>query len=81
MNAEEILNQKLEERRKIFNNLFSSPEGKIVYKDLRSALVINPELMTRQYTNDDALASHIQVGMRLAFQYIDDFLNLNTINE
>ena len=52
-----------------------------INKDLRTALVINPESITREYTCDDVLASHLQVGMRLAFQYIDDYLDLNTINK
>ncbi len=54
----------------IFNNVFGTADGLVVYKDLRNALVINPELISREYTSDDNLASHVQVGMRLAFQYI-----------
>jgi hypothetical protein len=80
-NVDIKLQEKLIERKRIFNTIFGSAEGLIVYKDLRSALVINPELITRQYTNDDVLSSHLQVGMRLAFQYIDDFLDLKTINK
>lgn len=78
---EKRIEEKQAERIRIFNYVFGTPEGKIVYKNLRSALVVNPELITKQYTNDDQLASHLQVGMRLAFKYIDDFLELKTINK
>lgn len=78
---EKRVKEKQAERIKIFNNVFGTPEGKVVYKNLRSALVVNPELITNQYTNDDQLASHLQVGMRLAFKYLDGFLELETINK
>ncbi len=78
---EKRIEEKQAERIRIFNYVFGTLEGKIVYKNLRSALVVNPELITKQYTNDDQLASHLQVGMRLAFKYIDDFLELKTINK
>ena len=81
IDAEKHLQEKLIERKRIFNTVFGSAEGLIVYKDLRTALVINPELISREYTCDDVLSSHLQVGMRLAFQYIDDYLDLNTINK
>ena len=81
MELEKKLQEKLLERKQIFNNVFGTADGLVVYKDLRNALVINPELISREYTCDDNLASHVQVGMRLAFGYIDDFLDLNTINK
>jgi len=75
----ELYKQKLEERHQIFNDVFNSPSGQIVYKDLRNCLVVNPELITNQMTNDIEKSALIQVGMRVAFQYIDNYLNYKTI--
>jgi hypothetical protein len=84
MNQDEILKKiqvKQEERERIFNYVFGSKEGLIVYKDLLSALVINPEFLTKELTNDIEKEALIQFGMKIAFQYIDNFLLLETINK
>jgi hypothetical protein len=75
----EKIDKKIEERERIFNYLFQTPEGQIVYKDLRTALVINPEFLTKDLTNDIEKEALIQYGMKIAFQYIDNNLNLQTI--
>ena len=72
---------KVEERARVFNYLFNTEEGKVVYKDLRQALVINPELITNQHTSNIKEASLIQMGMRFAFNYIDEYLDYKIINK
>ena len=81
MTYEEQLKAKLEERTRIFNYLFNTEEGKVVYKDLRQALVINPELITNQHTSNINEASLIQMGMRFAFNYIDEYLDYKITNK
>ena len=81
MDIELKIKEKLEERTKIFNNVFNTPEGQVVYKDLRNALVINPESITSLHTNNITESALIQVGMRLAFGYIDNFLDYKISNK
>jgi hypothetical protein len=52
---------------------FSSHEGKKVLDDLQNSLCVNSDFLTTSYPHDHA--AHIQLGMRLAFRYIQVQLN------
>ena len=66
-----------EKQNQIFNNVFSTENGKELLNYITKAFLINGDLIARQYTKDDVLASHIQIGLKLAFNFINNNINKN----
>lgn len=83
MNNEELikdLEQKAKNLENAYNLTFGTAEGKKVLLDLQRNLLINGDLIARDYTQSDELASHIQVGLKLAYKYIENILSIKIIN-
>jgi hypothetical protein len=78
---EEKLNQEVKNLQNAYINTFATLEGKKVMYDLLRNLLIDGEVLARQYTSDDILASHIQVGMKIAYKYIEEQLPISIIKQ
>jgi hypothetical protein len=82
MNEEQkqLLELKSKDLQNAYNNTFSTNNGKKILNDLLRNLLIDGDIIAKNYTNDDILASHIQIGLKLAYKYIEDNLPINIIN-
>jgi len=82
MNEEQrqLLELKSKDLQNAYNNIFSTNNGKKILNDLLRNLLIDGDIIAKNYTNDDILASHIQIGLKLAYKYIEDNLPINIIN-
>jgi len=76
----ELLKLKAKDLENAYNQTFGTPEGKKVLNDLQRNLLINGDVLAREYTQDDILASHIQVGLKIAYKYIENILSIKVIN-
>ena len=76
----ELLEIKVKDLENAYNNTFSTNEGKKVLNDLLRNLLIDGDILAKNYTSDDVLASHIQIGLKIAYKYIEDNLPVNLIN-
>ena len=84
MNEKKILENleyKAKDLKNAYNNTFSTDDGQKVLKDLLRNLLIDGDIIAKNYTSDDILASHIQIGLKLAYKYIEDNLPINLINK
>jgi hypothetical protein len=79
-NLNELLQVKVKDLQNAYNTTFSTNEGKKVLNDLLRNLLIDGDILARNYTSDDALASHIQIGLKIAYNYIENNLPINIIN-
>lgn len=79
MNENYIMNVK--DLQNAYNNVFSTEEGKKVLDDITRNLLLYGDVIARNYTSDDILASHIQVGLKLAYKYIQNNLPINIIKK
>ena len=79
MNEKHLANRK--DLQNAYNNVFSTEEGKKVLDDITRNLLLYGDVIARNYTNDDILASHIQVGLKLAYKYIQGNLPINIIKK
>jgi hypothetical protein len=70
-----VQQDKEKDLREAYIQTFSSYEGKKVLDDLRNSLCVNSDFLTLNYSQEQA--AHIQLGMRLAYRYIQIQLNLN----
>lgn len=82
MNEEQrqLLELKSKDLQNAYNNTFSTNDGKKILNDLLRNLLVDGDIIAKNYTNDDILASHIQIGLKLAYKYIEDNLPINIIN-
>lgn len=76
----ELLKLKAKDLENAYNQTFGTPEGKKVLNDLQRNLLINGDVLAREYTQDDILASHLQVGLKIAYKYIENILSIKIIN-
>ena len=76
----ELLKLKAKDLENAYNQTFGTPEGKKVLNDLQRNLLINGDVLAREYTQDDILASHIQVGLKIAYKFIENILSIKVIN-
>lgn len=76
----ELLEIRVKDLENAYNNTFSTNEGKKVLNDLLRNLLIDGDILAKNYTSDDVLASHIQIGLKIAYKYIEDNLPVNLIN-
>jgi len=76
----ELLKLKAKDLENAYNQTFGTPEGKKVLNDLQRNLLINGDVLAREYTQDDILASHLQVGLKIAYKYIENILSIKVIN-
>lgn len=76
----ELLEIKVKDLENAYNNTFNTNEGKKVLNDLLRNLLIDGDILAKNYTSDDVLASHIQIGLKIAYKYIEDNLPVNLIN-
>lgn len=76
----ELLKLKAKDLENAYNQTFGTLEGKKVLNDLQRNLLINGDVLAREYTQDDKLASHIQVGLKIAYKYIENILSIKVIN-
>lgn len=76
----ELLKLKAKDLENAYNQIFGTLEGKKVLNDLQRNLLINGDVLAREYTQDDMLASHIQVGLKIAYKYIENILSIKVIN-
>ncbi|GEM_PF-1485297 len=76
----ELLKLKAKDLENAYNQTFGTLEGKKVLNDLQRNLLINGDVLAREYTQDDMLASHIQVGLKIAYKYIENILSIKVIN-
>lgn len=76
----ELLKLKAKDLENAYNQTFGTLEGKKVLNDLQRNLLINGDVLAREYTQDDILASHIQVGLKIAYKYIENILSIKVIN-
>lgn len=79
MNEKHLAN--IKDLQNAYNNVFSTEEGKKVLDDITRNLLLYGDVIARNYTNDDILASHIQVGLKLAYKYIQNNLPINIIKK
>lgn len=77
----ENLEYKAKDLENSYINIFSTTEGQKVLKDLLRNLLIDGDIIAKDYTSDDILASHIQIGLKLAYKYIEGNLPVNLINK
>jgi hypothetical protein len=82
MNEEQrqLLESKSKDLQNAYNNTFGTNDGKKILNDLLRNLLVDGDIIAKNYTNDDILASHIQIGLKLAYKYIEDNLPINIIN-
>lgn len=82
MNEEQrqLLELKSKDLQNAYNNTFGTNDGKKILNDLLRNLLVDGDIIAKNYTNDDILASHIQIGLKLAYKYIEDNLPINIIN-
>ena len=82
MNEDQIklLELKAKDLENAYNQTFGTPEGKKVLNDLQRNLLINGDVLAKEYTQDDILASHLQVGLKIAYKYIENILSIKIIN-
>lgn len=76
----ENLEVKAKDLENAYIQTFGTFHGKKVLNDLLRNLLIEGEIIAKNYTSDDNLASHVQVGLKLAYKYIEDNLPVNLIN-
>lgn len=76
----ELLKLKAKDLENAYNQTFGTLEGKKVLNDLQRNLLINGDVLAREYTQDDILASHLQVGLKIAYKYIENILSIKIIN-
>jgi len=76
----ELLEKRVIDLENAYNNTFNTNEGKKVLNDLLRNLLIDGDILAKNYTSDDVLASHIQIGLKIAYKYIEDNLPVNLIN-
>lgn len=76
----ELLEIRVKDLENAYNNTFNTNEGKKVLNDLLRNLLIDGDILAKNYTSDDVLASHIQIGLKIAYKYIEDNLPINLIN-
>lgn len=76
----ESLEVKAKDLENAYIQTFGTLHGKKVLNDLLRNLLIEGEIIAKNYTNDDRLASHVQVGLKLAYKYIEENLPVNLIN-
>lgn len=76
----ELLKLKAKDLENAYNQTFGTPEGKKVLNDLQRNLLINGDVLAKEYTQDDILASHLQVGLKIAYKYIENILSIKIIN-
>lgn len=76
----ELLEIRVKDLENAYNNTFSTNEGKKVLNDLLRNLLIDGDILAKNYTSDDVLASHIQIGLKIAYKYIENNLPVNLIN-
>lgn len=76
----ELLKLRAKDLENAYNQTFGTLEGKKVLNDLQRNLLINGDVLAREYTQDDMLASHIQVGLKIAYKYIENILSIKVIN-
>ena len=76
----ELLKLRAKDLENAYNQTFGTIEGKKVLNDLQRNLLINGDVLAREYTQDDMLASHIQVGLKIAYKYIENILSIKVIN-
>lgn len=76
----ELLEIRVKDLENAYNNTFNTNEGKKVLNDLLRNLLIDGDILAKNYTSDDVLASHIQIGLKIAYKYIEDNLPVNLIN-
>lgn len=76
----ELLKLKAKDLENAYNQTFGTLEGKKVLNDLQRNLLINGDVLVREYTQDDILASHLQVGLKIAYKYIENILSIKIIN-
>lgn len=79
-NLNELLKIKVKDLENAYNNTFNTNDGKKVLNDLLRNLLIDGDMLAKNYTSDDVLASHIQIGLKIAYKYIEDNLPVNLIN-
>lgn len=79
MNEQHLINAKNLEN--AYRNVFSTEDGKKVLDDITRNLLLYGDDIAKNYTSDDALASHIQVGLKLAYKYITSNLPINIIKK
>ena len=77
----ENLEYKAKDLENSYINIFSTAEGQKVLKDLLRNLLTDGDIIAKDYTSDDILASHIQIGLKLAYKYIEGNLPVNLINK
>jgi hypothetical protein len=82
MNEDQIklLELKAKDLENAYNQTFGTLEGKKVLNDLQRNLLINGDVLAKEYTQDDILASHLQVGLKIAYKYIENILSIKIIN-
>lgn len=76
----ELLKLRAKDLENAYNQTFGTLEGKKVLNDLQRNLLINGDVLAREYTQDDILASHLQVGLKIAYKYIENILSIKVIN-
>lgn len=76
----ELLKLKAKDLENAYNQTFGTLEGKKVLNDLQRNLLINGDVLAKEYTQDDILASHLQVGLKIAYKYIENILSIKIIN-